>query len=105
MRGSGGGAERQAAKPLKLAWKSPKPETLEVAVPMKDAAPGPVKLEIYQFGLEKPDKLALKAYAEAASLDRLTLSAGDAEAAAEGQRLDEVAKASLDGIDAGARQR
>ena len=63
--------------PLKLAWKSPKPGMLEVSVPMKDAAPGPVTLGIYQFGLEKPDRLALNAYAEAASLDRLTLSAGD----------------------------
>ena len=84
--------------PLKLAWKSPKPEQLEIAVPMKDAAPGPVNLEIYQFGLEKPDRLTLKAYAEAAALDRLTLSAGDAEALLKGNRLDEVATVTLDGI-------
>jgi len=81
--------------PLALAWKSPKPELLEVAVPMKDTAPGPVNLEIYQLGLEKPDEVALKAYAEAASLDRLMLSAGDAEATLKGNRLDEVAKVSL----------
>ena len=84
--------------PLKLTWKSPRAELLEVAVPLKDAAPGPVNLEIYQFGLEKPDELPLKAYAEAASLDRLTLSAGDAEALLKGNRLDEVAKVSLNGI-------
>jgi hypothetical protein len=84
--------------PLKLTWKSPKPEQLEVIVPMKDAAPGPVDLEIYQFGLEKPDQLTMKAYAEAAALDRLMLSAGDAEALLKGNRLDEVAKVSLDGI-------
>jgi hypothetical protein len=87
-----------AGNPDKLAWKSPKPEQLEVVVPMKDAAPGPVNLEIYQFGLEKPDQLALLAYAEAAALDRLTLSAGDAQALLKGNRLDEVAKVSLDGI-------
>ena len=46
----------------------------------------------------KPDKLPLKAYAEAASLDRLTLSAGDAVALLKGNRLDEVANAELDGI-------
>ena len=85
-------------EPVKLVWKSPKPETLEVAVPMKDAAPGPVTLQIFQFGLEKPDRLPMKAYAEAASLDRLTLSAGDTEALLKGTRLDEVAKAELDGI-------
>src|ERR1035441_6295207 len=46
-----------AGSSLKLAWKASMPEQLEVAVPMKDASPGPVTLEIYQFGLEKPDRL------------------------------------------------
>jgi hypothetical protein len=88
-------AETAAGNPVKLAWKSPKLELLEVVVPLKDAAPGPVNLEIHQFGLDKPDELALKAYAEAASLDSLTLSAGDEEALLKGNRLDEVAKVSL----------
>jgi hypothetical protein len=81
-----------------LSWRAPKPDTLEVAVPLKDAAPGPVTLEIRQFGLESPDKLTLQAYSEAASLERLILSSGDAQAALTGTRLDEVAKASLNGI-------
>jgi hypothetical protein len=51
--------------------------TLDVAVPMKDAEPGPLTLEIYQFGWKSPTRVAAAAYAEAASLDRLTLSAGD----------------------------
>jgi hypothetical protein len=83
---------------LKLAWKAPMPEQLEVTVPMKDASPGPVTLEIYQFGLEKPDRLPLTAYAEAAVLDHLTLSAGDSQAQLKGNRLDEVARASLGSI-------
>lgn len=86
-------------KPVKLSWSSPKPETLEVSVPMKDAAPGVVNLTIYQHGLDKPQILTLKSYAEAASLDRLTLSAGDSGATMLGTRLDEVAKASLEGIE------
>jgi hypothetical protein len=84
--------------PLKLAWKSLKPEQLELMVPMKDAAPGPVNLQIYQFGLDKPDQLPMEAYAEAAALDRMTLSAGDTEAQLKGNRLDEVAKVTLNGI-------
>ena len=92
------GDQTATANPLKLTWKFSHPEQLEVAVPLKDAAPGPVNLEIYQFGLEKPDRLALNAYAEAAALDRLTLSAGDAEALLKGTRLDEVAKARLEGV-------
>jgi hypothetical protein len=90
---SGGG------KPLKLEWTSAKPENLEMSVPMKEAAPGVVDLEIYQYGLEKPQILKLKSYTEAASLERLTLSAGDLKATMLGTRLDEVAKATLEGIE------
>jgi len=85
-------------KPMKLTWKSPKPDTLEVTMPMKDASPGPVTLAVYQHGLEQPEKIFLRAYAEAAALERLTLAAGDPIAELRGKRLDEVAKASLDGI-------
>ncbi len=87
-----------AGSVLPLTWKPQKPTGLTVSVPMTDATPGPVKIEVRQFGLEKPDVLTLFAYAEAASLDRLSLSAGDAEAVLTGTRLDEVAKASLNGI-------
>ena len=90
--------EQVGGNAVKLGWKSAKPELLEVAVPMKDAAPGPVTLEIFQFGLAKPDSLPMRAYAEAASLDRLTLSAGDTTAVLRGTRLDEVEEAELDGI-------
>ncbi len=87
-----------AAKPLKLKWKSSKQDELEVAMPMKHATPGPITIEIHQYGLEKPDTLSLNAYAEAASLERLWLSAGDKTATLKGTRLDEVAKATLSDI-------
>ena len=83
---------------LALEWKSPKPEMIEVQVPMKDASPGTVTLEVHQYGLSHPDLLPLQAYTEAASLDHLALSAGDSSAELTGTRLDEVAKVSLDGI-------
>jgi hypothetical protein len=89
----------EKGSPVKLDWKSPKPDSLELAVPMKDAKPGPVTVEIYQLGLKTPDKLVLTAYAEAASLDRITLSAGDHVALLRGNRLDEVAQAELEGIE------
>ena len=66
--------------------------------PSEGCGPGPVTLEIKQFGMEKPDKLTLMAYSEAASLDRLTVSSGDMAAVLTGTRLDEVAKASLNKI-------
>jgi hypothetical protein len=90
--------ERSGTSPLALIWKSPKANALELTVPLKDSAPGPVTLNIRQFGLANPDKVTLIAYSEAASLDRLTLSSGDKEATLTGTRLDEVAGASLDGV-------
>lgn len=84
--------------PVKLAWKSPKPETMDVVVPMKDAKPGAVTVSIYQYGIAKPESIAMTAFSDAASLDRLTLSAGDQMALLKGTRLDEVAKAELEGI-------
>jgi hypothetical protein len=91
-------------KPKLLAWTSPKAEdlkadNLEVSIPLKETVPGTVSVAIYQHGLEKPQTLTFKSYAEAASLERLTLSAGEANATLEGTRLDEVAKARLDGIE------
>jgi hypothetical protein len=81
-----------------LTWKSSLPETLEINVPLKDSAPGPITLQVRQYGLDHPDSVPLQAYAEAASLDRLSLSAGDNTALLTGTRLDEVAQISLDGI-------
>jgi len=86
------------SKEVKLTWKSSKPELIEAAVPLKEAAPGTVTIAIRQYGLDKPEELSLKAYAEAAGLDHLTLSAGDKVAVLKGKRLDEVESADLAGI-------
>jgi len=97
LRKPGGGE----ATPLK--WKAAKaeagkPEVLEVGMPLKNATPETLLLDIHQYGMDKPDTLDLDAYAEAASLEHLTLSAGDREALLKGTRLDEVAGATLNGI-------
>jgi hypothetical protein len=81
-----------------LQWKAPKADALELPIPLKDADPGPVTIDIYQYGIAMPDKITLMAYSEAASLEKLTLSAGDTEANLTGNRLDEVARVSLDEI-------
>jgi hypothetical protein len=92
-------AQPAGGTPLEVQWKSPKPEMLEFGVPLRDAKPGEVSISIHQYGLEEPDKLTLMAYSEAASLDRLTLSAGDPEAILTGNRLDEVAKVTFNNIE------
>ena len=91
-------AKSSGSKSVVLKWKSPKPDALEVSVPLKEANPGPVAIDIFAYGMSKPDKITLMAYSEAASLETLTLSAGDADARLTGNRLDEVAKVSLDGL-------
>ena len=90
--------DKKHSSEVKLTWKSPKPELLEVAVPLKEAAPGTVTVQIHQYGLAEPDDLPLRAYAEAAALDHITLSAGDKVATLKGRRLDEVESADLAGI-------
>lgn len=82
----------------RLLWTSPHSDQLNVAVPMKHASPGAVTLSIYQYGLATPESISLRAYADAASLERFTLSAGDKNAILRGTRLDEVARAEFDGI-------
>jgi hypothetical protein len=81
-----------------LIWSATKPDAVEVKMPLKDAQPGPVKLAVYQYGLANPDRLTMTAYDVAASLQGLTLSAGDSEATLKGTRLDQVAEARLNGI-------
>jgi hypothetical protein len=83
---------------LKLAWKAPKPELLEITVPLKSAEPGKVTIDIHQYGLAKSEEIPLTAYAEAAAIEHLTLSAGDKVALLKGKRLDEVESADLAGI-------
>jgi hypothetical protein len=91
-------AQTSGSRMSPAVWKSLKLGTLDVTVPLKDASPGPVTVAIYQYGLLKPDHVALEAYDAEASLAGLTLSSGDKTALLEGTRLDEVAKAKVDGI-------
>src|SRR3954452_7465682 len=88
----------EGGEPLPLKWKAVKPDLLEVGVPLKDATPQTLLLDIHQYGVDKPDTLDLDAYAEAASLEHFTFSVGDREAMLKGTRLDEVAKATLNEI-------
>ncbi|MGA8102753.1 MAG: hypothetical protein WB869_11390, partial [Candidatus Acidiferrales bacterium] len=85
-------------KTLPATSKLVKPGELEVEVPLKDQAPGNVKIELKQFGLEKPDQISVSTYAEAAHLDRFTINAGDPQGVLKGTRLDQVQSFELNGI-------
>jgi hypothetical protein len=83
---------------LKATWKPGKADEIEVAIPLKDAAAGKMKLNVKQYGLAEADELGLRAYSEAAHLERLTINAGDREGVLKGTRLDEVDSAELKGV-------
>lgn len=82
----------------KLSWKALKSDAFEVTVPLKDAKPGSITLQVSQYGLSSADEVTLNTYAEAAHLDALSLNVGDTSALLKGTRLDAVAGVELDQI-------
>jgi hypothetical protein len=91
-------AEIDENRSVNIGWKSPSLGKLQVTVPLKDAGPGPVNVEVHEFGLAKPDRVKMVAYAAAAALNELTLNSGDNTARLWGTRLDEVAKAQVGSV-------
>jgi hypothetical protein len=88
----------QRGKPLKTTWKLLKADQLEVEVPLKEEAAGPVLTLVAQSGLSKPDEIPMRMYSEAAHLDHFAFSAGDQQGVLTGTRLDEVDGLELEGI-------
>ena len=84
--------------PVPVNWKHPHPGQIELALPLQSANPGQLTVLVHQYGLDKPQSIALQTYAEAAALDGLQLNAGDSAALLTGNRLDEVRSLDLAGI-------
>jgi hypothetical protein len=80
-------------------WKSPKPDELEVKVPLQKAGAGWVTMQIKKFGLHEADEIPLHTYAEAARLDSFGIHAGDNDGLLKGTRLDQVASLDFGGIE------
>ncbi|HVT97667.1 MAG TPA: hypothetical protein VHE33_09180 [Acidobacteriaceae bacterium] len=87
-----------AGKELKADWKATSWDQLEVKLPLKEAHPGALQLEVKQFGTVTAQTIALRAYAEAGHLDSFTLHAGDARGILKGSGLDGVAKLAVNGV-------
>ncbi len=87
-----------AGEEIKAAWKIAGPDELEVSLPLQKARPGPMLLEVKQYGSVTAQTLPLRAFAEAGHLDSFTLHAGDTQGVLKGSRLDEVASLTLDGV-------
>ena len=83
---------------IKADWKASGPDEVAVTVPLKETHPGPLLLEIKQFGTVTAQTIPLRAFAEAGHLDSFTLHAGDPQGILKGSRLEDVAALTLDGV-------
>jgi len=90
--------EDASGKKLKVTHKLTGPDELQVTIPLKDATPGALTMQIKQYGLAKPDDVALHSYSEAGHLDSFALDAGDHQGVLKGMRLDEVAGVEVNGV-------
>ncbi len=87
-----------AGTEIKAAWKITGPDQMQVSLPLQTAKPGPMLLEVKQYGAVTAQTLPLHAFAEAGHLTSFTLHAGDTQGVLKGSRLDEVASLTLDGV-------
>lgn len=71
---------------------------LALTLPLKDARPGDVTIEVRQIGQANPATITFRAYRQASKVDALTVHAGDDWAQLTGQRLDQVASVQLGGL-------
>jgi|SRR5580700_4557592 hypothetical protein len=90
--------EDEHGKKLKTTQKMVSADEVQVEISLKDAAPGPLTIRVKQFGLAKPDEVALHTYSEAGRVDSFTIDAGDRQGLLKGSRLDEVEGLEVGGI-------
>ncbi len=87
-----------SGKSVKADWKVINPETLQLKIALQGADPGPLRMDVKQYGVADPDVVALQSYTESARLDSFSIHAGDATGMLRGTRLDEVAALELNGL-------
>ena len=85
-------------KEIKTTWKATSPDELTVTVPLKEAQPGPLQLQVKQYGTVTAQTIPLRAFGEAGHLNSFTLHAGDANGILKGSHLDDVASLTLKGV-------
>lgn len=76
---------------IPVPFKATGQDELTATLPLKDAKPGPLTLNIARFGAAPPDTIPLTARLEASRLDRFVVHEDDRGGVLEGARLDQVA--------------
>ncbi len=82
-------------KETKADWKLTKPDEITAKLPLKDAQPGELTLQITQAGAKEPNLLTVASFSEAGKFDAFSMHVGDRTGTLKGTRLDEVAKLTL----------
>ena len=80
-----------AGKEIKPDWKPVKPDEVEIKLPLQDAKAGNMTLLVKQYGVQEPEPVNLRLFAEAGRFDGFALHAGESHGVLKGSRLDEVA--------------
>lgn len=88
----------ESAKGGDVEWKAPKPDELELKIPLQNKSAGSLTLLIKKFRLSDPDEISLHTYAEASRLDSFSIHAGDSDGILKGTRLDEVTSLEVNGM-------
>ena len=87
----------ESGKDAAVEW-APKPDELELKVPLQNASAGSLSLLVKKFRLSDPDEVPLHTYSEASRLDSFSIHAGDSEGVLKGTRLDEVTSLDVNGV-------
>lgn len=80
------------------AGKTDNPNLLTVKLALKDVSPGPLILQINQFGQQQPAKVSLDAFADPPTPVKFSFHAGDISATLTGKGLEQIASVQVDGL-------
>ncbi|MHB8304224.1 MAG: hypothetical protein ACYDC6_15655 [Acidobacteriaceae bacterium] len=82
----------------KASWKPTPPKLMEVNLPLHNSSQGVFTVAVAQYGQPKPDAVQVHVYPPTAVVSGVDFHAGDMEAEATGNRLDEVQKVEIGGL-------
>jgi hypothetical protein len=79
-------------------WAATETDILQVKLALQNVQPGPLTLQVKQYGSTAVDHVQVRSYAESARLDLFSIHSGDRTGTLRGTRLDEVATLVIDGV-------
>ncbi|TXC72792.1 hypothetical protein FSB78_06190 [Sphingomonas ginsenosidivorax] len=82
-----------------VAWRADGADALALKVPLAGAGPGDVTIVVSSQGATEPQRIRIRAFAEASRIASFDLRAGDRGGVLTGTRLDQVAALDIDGVE------